>query len=130
MEDKQNKDLYERIAFFELKSIKMDSDNFDTLKGSGIISPKGTFSDDKEDFTYGFTFEKIKETVLWLIINGYLKDSNIDITSTLITFHYGDQSPMTEKGIELYRKLSKKYNKEYFAEKARKKISENNNQNN
>lgn len=130
MEDKQSKDLYERIAFYELNMIKTDSDNFDNREGSGFATHLENFSDDKEDFTYGFTFEKIKETVLWLIINGYLKDSNIDITSTLITFHYGDQSPMTEKGIELYRKLSKKYNKEYFAEKARKKISENNNQNN
>ena len=129
MEDKQSKDLYERIAFYELNMIKTDSDNFDNREGSGFATHLENFSDDKEDFNYGFTYGKIKETLQWLIINGYLKSSDINVNSTPIIFHFGDQSPMTEKGIELYRKLSKKYNKEYFAEKARKKISENNNQN-
>lgn len=83
---------------------------------------------------YSFPFEEMKTIYQWLIDNGYLINSKIKIIENKIEISINshdnkNDSSMTEKGIELYRKLSKKYNKEYFAEKARKKISENNNQN-
>ena len=82
-----------------------------------------------------FPFEEMKTIYQWLIDKGYLINSKIKIIENKIEISINshdnkNDSSMTEKGIELYRKLSKKYNKEYFAEKARKKISENNNQNN
>lgn len=123
MQDKQSQDLRERIAFYELRSIKEDSDTFDDVTNAGLKRNFMPKTDDKEDFIYGFTNEKIKETLQWLIKSGYLKGSAIDITSTPIIIHYGNQSPMTEKGIEYYKKLSKKYDKKYFAELARKQLS-------
>lgn len=122
MQDKQSKDLYERISFHEMSRIKnyLDTINNTSLGITGVIDLPIPHTDDVNAFTYGFTPQKIKETLQWLISEGYLNGSKMEITSTQIILNRHDQSPITEKGMEYYKKLSKNYGQEYLTELAKK----------
>lgn len=131
MQDKQSKDLYERISFHEMSRIKnyLDTINNSSLGITGVIDLPIPHTDDVNDFTYGFTPQKIKETLQWLISEGYLNGSKMEITSTQIILNHHDQSPITEKGMEYYKKLSKNYGQEYLTELAKKYFDKKNKNN-
>lgn len=145
MKDKQSKDLYERISFYEMSMMKNDSDEIkrtsnkikeysnrikDFPIGNELIQHLTPYNtDDIDGLTYGFTPQKIKETLQWLISEGYLNGSKIEITSAQIIFYCDDQSPITEKGMEYYKKLSKNYGQEYLTELAKKYFDKKNKNN-
>lgn len=69
-------------------------------------------------------YEERMKARQWLIANGYLMGSEFNANGSFL-IDPKTYSPITSEGMEYYKELSKKYDKEYWAERARKKLSEN-----
>ena len=110
--------INEEMAFLELQMIKEDIDNQKEIYGPSLCKADITSID--VDINH---FEERKIVRQWLIDNGYLMGSELDANGSFL-IDPKTYSPITSKGMEYYKELSKKYDKEYWAERARKKLSE------
>ena len=109
--------INEETVFWELDYIKTDYDELNKDYNRGYSRRLINGLD-------GVSNKEFKKTVQWLINEGYLIGSKVKIEQETIIFDYTGQSPITEKGMEYYKELSKKYDKEYWEERARKILSE------
>ena len=92
----------------------------------GVSGVRELHYDPREE---GIPFEEIKMIYQWLISKGYVLGSKIEITADRVdvkinTKENKNDSAITEKGMEYYKELSKKYDIEYWAKLAREKLSE------
>lgn len=104
------------IAFFELNFIKSSN-----TERSILFSP--------EEIKKFHPSGDFKKTFEWLLYNEYIDGSKISWSNNVINIDYKHGSPITEKGMEYYKKLSKKYDKEYWAEFAKKYLDKENEKN-
>ena len=109
--------INEEMAFLELQMIKEDIDDQKEIYDPSLC---------KASWTVGYdinVYEERMKARQWLIDNGYLMGSEFNANGSFL-IDPKTYSPITSKGMEYYKELSKKYDKEYWAERARKKLSE------
>lgn len=112
------KNINEETVFWELQMIKEEIDDQKEIYDPSLRKADITWIDG--DINH---YEERKIVRQWLIDNGYLMGSEFNANGSFL-IDPKTYSPITSKGMEYYKKLSKKYDKDYWAERARKKLSE------